>query len=245
MAVPDWSRFGGVLFDLDGVLTPTAAVHAAAWKRTFDEFLADRAARAGEQPVPFTQADYLTTVDGRPRYGGVRTFLASRSITLPEGEPSDPPGFGTICALGNRKNEMFNRVLGEEGVDAYPGSLAFLDHLAGLGVAAGVVSSSANAVAVLDAAGLSERFAAVVDGREARRLALEGKPAPDTFLEGAVRLGLAPAEVVVVEDAVSGVEAGRAGGFGLVVGVDREGDPGRLEAAGADLVVDDLADLLP
>lgn len=245
MHVPDWSRFRAVLFDLDGVLTPTAAVHAEAWRRVFDAFLSDRAGRTGGEAGVFTQADYLATVDGRPRYDGVRTFLASRNIILPEGDPSDPPGFDSVCAIGNMKNEMFNRVLLDEGVDAYPGSLALLDHLSALGVAAGVVSSSANAVAVLDGAGISERFAAVVDGREARRLGLEGKPSPDTFLEGARRLGFTPAEVAVVEDAASGVTAGRAGGFGLVVGVDRDGEPGRLEAAGADLVVEDLAELLP
>lgn len=241
---PEWSRFCAVLFDLDGVLTPTAAVHAAAWKRTFDAFLTHRAQETETEPSPFSQADYLATVDGRPRYDGVRGFLASREIALPEGDPTDPPGYGTVCAVGNLKNEMFNRVLLDEGVDAYAGSLALLDHLAALGVNVGVVSSSANATAVLDAAGISERFATVVDGREARRLGLEGKPSPETFLEGARRLGCLPVETVVVEDAVSGVEAARAGGFGLVVGVDRDGEPGRLLAAGADLVVDDLGELV-
>jgi beta-phosphoglucomutase family hydrolase len=238
----DWSRFEAVLFDLDGVITPTAIVHAAAWKRTFDAFL--RATR-GASPTPFSEDDYLRYVDGRPRYDGVRTFLASRDITLPEGEPSDTPGFDTVCALGNAKNEMFNEVLAEDGVDPYPGSMALVDHLDTVGVRTAIVSSSANARAVLDAAGVSDRFEVIVDGIVARRRGLRGKPAPDAFLEAAEEMGVAAARAVVVEDAVSGVAAGRAGAFGLVVGVARGGDPDELAAAGADVVVGDLSEVTP
>lgn len=235
----DWTEFDGVLFDLDGVLTPTASVHTAAWKRTFDEFLESR----GLTP-PFSGDDYLEYVDGKPRYDGVRDFLASRNVQLPEGDPDDPPGFDTVCALGNAKNDRFRRVLREDGVDAYPGSLALLDVLERRRMKLAVVSSSANAGDVLDAAGLAERFAVRVDGIVARAERLAGKPAPDTYLHAARLLGVDPQRAIVVEDAMSGVAAGRAGGFGLVIGVARSGDDGALEAEGADIVVSDLGDLV-
>jgi beta-phosphoglucomutase family hydrolase len=203
----NWGSYGAVLFDLDGVLTPTAVVHAAAWARTFNEFLSDVA----PDQRAFDDDDYLRFVDGKPRYDGVRSFLASRDLRLPEGDPSDSPGHGTVQALGNAKNDAFRSVLEDEGVDVYPGSLALMDHLDGLGVPAAVVSSSANAREVLEAAGISDRFAARVDGLVARELGLPGKPAPDIFLEAADRLGVPAADAVVVEDAISGVEAGRAG----------------------------------
>lgn len=237
----DWGSYGAVLFDLDGVLTPTAVVHAAAWARTFNEFLADVA----PDQRRFDDDDYLRYVDGKPRYDGVRGFLASRDLHLPEGDPSDAPGHDTVQALGNAKNDAFRSVLEDEGVDVYPGSLALLDHLDGLGVPAAVVSSSANAGQVLEAAGIEHRFAARVDGLVARELGLPGKPAPDIFLEAADRLGVPAEAAVVVEDAISGVEAGRAGAFGLVIGVDRHGEGASLRARGADVVVEDLGELVP
>ncbi len=237
----DWTQYRAVLFDLDGVLTPTAEVHRRAWKRTFDRYLADRHA---QQP-PFADADYFAYVDGKPRYDGVRDFLRSRSIEIGEGAPDDEPGWDSICAIGNAKNSMFNEVLAEDGVDPFPGSVRLLDHLDRLGVKMAVVSSSANARSVLSAARLASRFPVVVDGVVARAMTLPGKPAPDTFLEAARRLETTPAESVVVEDAISGVAAGAAGGFGLVIGVDREAGVGELLSAGANLVIHDLAETLP
>jgi HAD superfamily hydrolase (TIGR01509 family) len=216
-------------------------VHRKAWKRGFDEFLASRST---DQP-PFTDSDYYTHVDGKPRYDGVRDFLASRDIELPEGQPSDGPTETTVCGVGNAKNEAFNRVLEEEGVDPYPGSLALIDHLTTVGTAMAVVSSSANARKVLRAAGLEERFPVIIDGEVARDHGIPGKPEPDTFLEAARRLDVDPSEAVVVEDAISGVQAGRAGAFGLVIGVAREGDSASLAEAGADVVVADLAETVP
>ncbi len=240
MADIDWARFDAVLFDLDGVLTPTADVHERAWTRMFDEFLA---ARADGEP-PFTNADYHSYVDGRPRFDGVRTFLQSRHIALPEGSEDDPPGDGSIGALGNRKNEVFNQLLSSEGIAPYPGSLRLLDQLTGAGKGVAVVSSSRNAKAVLAAAGLTPRFAVVVDGVVAKDEHLAGKPAPDTFLAAARQLGVPKERAVVFEDALSGVAAGRAGPFGLVVGVNRGAGEQALLDHGADLVVDDLAELV-
>ena len=239
----DWTAFDAVLFDLDGVLTSTARLHAAAWKRTFDEFLADR--HPSSQPPFDIDSDYRAYVDGRPRFDGVATFLESRDIHLPWGDPGDAPGWDTVCAIGNSKNEMVTAILRSEGVEVYPGSLDLLDYLAPIGVALAVVSASANAAAVLRAAGIAERFRVRVDGVVAADLALAGKPAPDPFLEAARRLGVAPGRAVVVEDAVAGVEAGVAGRFGFVVGVDRHGDPESLRRAGATLVVSDLGELVP
>lgn len=234
-------RHAAVLFDLDGVITPTAEVHRAAWKRTFDRLIH---AMQGDDAPPFTLDDYLEYVDGKPRYDGVHSFLRSRGIELPVGDPSDAPSLDTEAGVGNLKNSEFNAVLDEEGVVPYPGSVALLDHLQTLGVLVAVVSSSANARAVLTAAGLDHRFEVIVDGVVARERELPGKPAPDTFLYAAERLGVAPEETVVVEDAVSGVEAGAAGGFGLVVGVAREDNADSLADAGADVVVADLAELV-
>ncbi len=238
----DWPSFDAVLFDLDGVLTSTARVHAAAWKRTFDDFLA--AVAPDQTPFDIT-ADYRSHVDGRPRYDGVATFLASRGIELPWGDPSDPPSWGTICAVGNKKNDLVTELLATEGAEVYPGSRALLDALIPLELALAVVSASANAADVLTAAGIGDRFEVLVDGRVAAELGLAGKPQPDPFLEAAHRLGVEPARAVVVEDAVAGVEAGVAGGFGAVIGVDRHHDPDALATAGATIVVADLGELTP
>lgn len=238
-----WAEYDAVLFDLDGVITPTAEVHMRAWSEMFNGFLAAHAG-AGDRS-PYVDADYFAHVDGKPRYDGVRDFLGSRGIELPEGTPDDPATAETVCGLGNRKNDAFNAVLERDGVTPYPGSVLLLDHLQGLGLPLGVVSSSANAPAVLEAAGLLDRFGTVVSGTVAHDLGLRGKPAPDTFHHAAEVLGSAPARAVVLEDAVSGVRAGRAGDFGLVVGVDRGAGVDRLTEAGADVVVTDLAQLVP
>lgn len=231
-----------VLFDLDGVLTPTADVHRRAWKRVFDQALSRH---LGDDAEPFDVDDYLQYVDGKPRYDGVASFLASRGIELPPGDAMDEPSLDTRTGIGNLKNREFNAVLEESGVVPYPGSVALLEHLLSRGIDVGVVSSSANARAVLRAAGLIDRFEVIVDGVVAKQEGLAGKPSPATFLHASTLMGVDPAEAVVVEDALSGVEAGVAGGFGLVVGVDREDQSDALIAAGADLVVSDLADLVP
>ena len=238
----DWSDHRAVLFDLDGVLTPTAEVHMRAWSEMFNDFL-DGYDGDGDSS-PYTDADYFAHVDGKPRYDGVRDFLASRGITLPEGTDADSPDQVTVKGLGNRKNDAFNEVLERDGVAAYPGSRTLLDHLRELGLPLAVVSSSANAPAVLEAAEIADRFDAVVDGRVAKDTGLQGKPAPDTFLHAAAALDVRADEAVVLEDAVSGVRAGVAGGFGLVVGVDR-GAGDALREAGATLVISDLAELVP
>ena len=237
-------RFDGVLFDLDGVLTDTAALHAQAWKAMFDEFL-QRWSEANDLPYePFEIAtDYRNHVDGRPRYEGVSAFLESRRIVLPRGQIDDPPTADTTFGLGNRKNDMLHRLIAE-GVDPYPASVTLLDRLLADGIACAVVSSSRNARRVLEAAGLIDRFEVIVDGVVAADNQLPGKPAPDTFLEGARRIGTDPARTVVIEDAVAGVEAGRGGGFGLVIGVDRLGQAEALRRKGADIVVGDLGELL-
>jgi beta-phosphoglucomutase family hydrolase len=229
-----------VLFDLDGVLTPTAEVHMRAWAALFTPVLVQHGVTQ-----PYTDDDYFRYVDGRPRYDGVQALLESRGIELPYGDPADPPDARTVCGLGNRKNAVFSETLERDGVAPYPGSLALIDRLGALGIPAAVVSSSKNAVPVLEAAHLADRFPVVVDGVVAAAEHLPGKPAPDIFLAAAERLGVAPGHAVVVEDAVSGVAAGAAGGFGLVVGVDRGVGAAALTAAGADMVVHDLADLLP
>ncbi len=235
-------RYDAVLFDLDGVLTDTAAVHARAWKTMFDGYL-----RGRDEPFrEFTiDGDYKTYVDGKPRYDGVRSFLESRGIELPEGTTSDAPDVETVRGLGNRKNELVNRLLDDEGVAVYDGSVRLVHHLRDQGVRLAVVSSSRNCAAVLEAAGLGDLFEARVDGVVAAQRGLPGKPAPDTFLAAAADLGATPDRSVVVEDAISGVQAGRAGDFGLVVGVDREGDPDALRDNGADIVVADLGELVP
>lgn len=236
----DWGKYKAVLFDLDGVLTPTAAVHRRAWSDTFNAFLSGV---PGQEP--YTDADYFEHVDGKPRYDGVRDFLASRGIVLPEGDAEDEPGALTVRSVGDGKNDAFNSILAREGVAPYPGSAALVDQLAADSVQLAVVSSSKNAPAVLAAAGLADLFPVVVDGATAAAEGLAGKPAPDTFLRAAQLLGATAAESVVVEDAISGVAAGAAGDFGLVVGVDRGVGAEALRAAGADLVVADLGELVP
>ena len=229
-----------VLFDLDGVLTPTADVHMRAWEQLFTDVLS-----AHDSQAPYTDADYFDHVDGKPRSDGVRDLLAARGITVPEGSPDDAPGAETVNGLGTRKNLIFASILDSEGVQPYPGSVPLLDVLAERGVAVAVVSSSRNAPAVLAAAGIADRFDVVVDGNVAAKAGLHGKPAPDTFLHAAQLLGVPPASCVVVEDAVSGVQAGAAGGFAMVVGVDRGAGEQVLRDAGADVVVRDVGELLP
>jgi alpha,alpha-trehalase len=228
------------IFDLDGVVTRTAGLHAKAWKRLFDDYLS----RRSEPFRPFdADTEYRRFVDGKPRYEGVRSFLESRGITLPYGDPSDPPDRETICGLGNRKNAFFQEVLARDGVEVFEGSVVFIRDLKAKGVKTALVSSSKNTKAVLAAARLTNIFDVVVDGVEAARLGLKGKPHPDTFLEAARRLGVNAERTAVVEDAIAGVEAGKAGGFGLVIGVARSGNGAALLANGADLVVGDLAEL--
>jgi beta-phosphoglucomutase family hydrolase len=234
----DWSTVDAVLFDLDGVITPTAQVHQHAWAEMFTPFL------EGHGVAPYTQDDYFAHVDGRPRYEGVAALLASRGIELPWGDASDSPDTETVCGLGNRKNELFGTVLARDGVEAYPGSLALLDALDTRGVRKAVVSSSANAPDVLRVAGIDDRFDTVVDGAVAHRRGLAGKPKPDTFEYAADALDVPHGRAVVVEDAVSGVEAGAAGDFALVVGVDRGAGADALRTHGADIVVHDLAELV-
>ncbi|OIK28281.1 HAD family hydrolase [Streptomyces malaysiense] len=233
------------LFDLDGVLTQTAKVHAAAWKEMFDAYLRERARREGTEFVPFDPVrDYDEYVDGRPRADGVRTFLAARGVRLPEGSPEDPPDAETVRALGARKNELVLRRIREDGVEPYEGSVRFLHEVRAAGLACAVVSSSANARDVLAAAGIADLFDERVDGVVTRERRLRGKPAPDTYLEAARELSVEPGAAAVFEDALAGVEAGRAGRFGLVVGVDRVGQAEQLRTHGADVVVRDLAELL-
>lgn len=242
----DWRKFDAVLFDLDGVLTATASVHAASWKQMFDEFLTARAERTGTPFVSFDiEGDYKPYVDGRPRYDGVATFLKSRGIDLPRGEPSDDPDQETVCGLGNRKNTLIQEVLATDGVEVFEGSVKLVFWLHQQVIRQAIVSSSKNAEAVLRAADLLDFFETRVDGVVAAEMKLPGKPNPDTFVEAARQLGVLPSRAVVVEDALAGVEAGVAGKFALVIGVDREGDPEALRAAGAHLVVDDLGELVP
>jgi beta-phosphoglucomutase family hydrolase len=243
LGLPEGVRAG--LFDLDGVLTQTAKVHAAAWKEMFDGFLSERATKDGEPFRPFDPvADYDEYVDGKPRYDGVRSFLAARGIDLPEGAESDPDAAETVHALGNRKNEIVLRMIHEQGVEAYEGSVRYVRAARDAGLKTAVVSSSSNCREVLVAAGIEELFEQRIDGLVAERDHLEGKPAPDTFLAGARALGVGPEQAAVFEDALAGVAAGRAGGFACVVGVDRVGQADELRAHGADLVVSDLAELL-
>jgi HAD superfamily hydrolase (TIGR01509 family) len=239
------SQFDAVLFDLDGVITATAKVHAACWKRAFDGFLKQRAEKTDEPFQPFDlQNDYKLYVDGKMRYVGVQSFLESIGIQLPYGAPSDPPGYDTVCALGKFKDVFFDQVLHSEGVEVYDGSVALIRHLRDQGFKLAVVSSSHHCQAVLKVAGIDHLFDVVVDGNLADQLHLAGKPAPDAFLLGAKQLEVEPNRSVVLEDAISGVQAGCAGGFGLVVGVDRKADPDALQKNGADIVVQDLSELL-
>lgn len=235
----DWNDFDAALFDLDGVITPTADVHMRAWQQLFSTYFAAKGISA-----PYVRDDYFTYLDGKPRYDGVRSLLASRAISLPEGSPEDDAAMETVCGLGNRKNEVFAQLLRNEGVEAYPGSVKLLDALKARGIKMAIVSSSANAPHVLAAAGLSDDFEIVVGGAMARDKLLAGKPGPDTFLYAARELGVPTQRAVVFEDALSGVAAGHAGEFGLVIGVNRGAGAAELIAAGADRVVDDLAELL-
>ncbi len=233
------------LFDLDGVLTDTASVHAAAWKEMFDAFLTGRKGAPGEATEPFDEvAEYDDYVDGRPRDDGTRSFLHARHIDLPEGRPDDPAGVGSVRALGRWKNEIFLRLIRERGVEAYPGSVRYVRAVRQAGLHRAVVSSSANCAAVLEAAGIADLFELRIDGMTVERDHLAGKPAPDTFVAAARGLGLGPGGAAVFEDALSGVEAGRAGKFALVVGVDRIGQAEALTRHGADVVVTDLDELL-
>jgi beta-phosphoglucomutase family hydrolase len=242
LGLPD--EMQACLFDLDGVLTQTATVHAAAWKEMFDAFLRRRAEGRSEEFKPFEPVDYERYVDGKPRYDGVRDFLASRGIELPEGSPSDPPDAETVCGLGNRKNDLVLELLRRDGVAAYEGSVRYLHVVRDAGLRRAVVSASKNCREVLQAAGIEDLFEIRVDGIVAEEEHLKGKPAPDTFLAAARKLDVPPAQAVVFEDALAGVEAGRAGRFGFVVGVDRVGQAEELRRHGADVVVSDLAELL-
>lgn len=229
------------LFDLDGVLTQTAKVHQAAWRETFDAFLRERDPNG---LAPFSDDDYNQYVDGKPRRDGVRDFLASRDITLPEGDPDDEPGSETVAAVGNRKNELLLAVLDREGVAVYDGSIDYVRAARDAGLRTAVVTASANGESVIAAAGFADLIEARIDGVVAARDQLRGKPEPDTYLAGAAALGVEPAQAAVFEDALSGVAAGRAGEFGFVVGVDRVGQGAALAERGADLVVQDLSELL-
>ena len=233
------------LFDLDGVLTQTAKVHAAAWKQMFDAFLAERSSRTGEPFRPFElAADYVPYVDGKLRQDGVRAFLASRGIVLPEGSPDDPPTALTVYGLARRKNDLFLELLRRRGVEVYEGSVRFVVAVREAGLRRAVVTASRNCREVLAAAGLTHLFEVRIDGIVADEAGLRGKPAPDTFLAAAAALGVDPALCAVFEDAIAGVEAGRAGSFGWIVGVDRVGQAEALRDHGADVVVTDLSELL-
>jgi beta-phosphoglucomutase family hydrolase len=243
LGLPDAIR--ACLFDLDGVLTKTASVHAAAWKEMFDEFLLRRSAKTGDAFVPFDPVrDYDEYVDGKARADGTRSFLQSRDITLPEGKPDDPPDAETVQGLSNRKNQILLERLRTGGIAVYPGSVRYLREVRKAGLHRAVVSASANTRQVLDAAGIADEFEVCIDGIVAAQEGLRGKPAPDPYLAAARRLQIPPREAAVFEDALAGVESGRAGGFGFVVGVDRVGQRDALVQHGADVVVADLAELL-
>jgi len=237
------SRLDAVIFDVDGVVTRTASVHAAAWKELFDAFLRSRLAAGGGFRSFDAEEDYRRYVDGRPRYDGVESFLASRGISLARGEPGDPPEAETVCGLGNRKDAYFWQLVERDGVAPFETTVDLVRRLRAAGVKTGVFSASRNAEAVLAAAGVRDLFDAKVDGRDAEELGLAGKPDPAMLLELARRLGVAPERTAVVEDAIAGVEAGRAGGFALVIGVNRSAKPGRLLASGAGVEVADLSEV--
>jgi len=235
--------FEAAIFDMDGVVTKTAGVHSVAWKRMFDGFLQIRAASLNEPFKEFTHAhDYLAYVDGRPRYQGVEAFLKSRGINLPPGSPDDLPGSETICGLGNRKNTLFNQVLESEGVQLFASTIALIQEMLRRGVRIGLATSSRNSAVILQKTGTAHLFATVVDGLVSARLGLKGKPAPDIFTTATANLGVPSARAIVVEDAVTGVQAGAKGGFALVIGVARENNAQELRDHGADLVVTDLSE---
>ena len=238
-------RYDAALLDLDGVITDTASVHAACWKQMFDEYLQRRATERGEAFRPFDIAtDYRLYVDGKPRYDGVRDFLASRGIRLPEGSPDESPQAETVDGLGNRKNELVNKIIEEKGVEPYEGSVELIHQLRHRGFKIAVVTSSQNCTAVLKAAKVDHFFDVQVDGNVIHAEHLAGKPAPDSYLMAAKLLGVEPARAIVIEDALSGVEAGRNGNFGLVIGVARKGNADELRRHGANLVVNDLSELV-
>ncbi len=240
----DLEDLDAFILDMDGVVTDTASIHAAAWKQTLDSYLRERAARSGEVFVPFeTNIDYLRYVDGKPRYDGVRSFLESRHISIPDGTPRDPPEQETVYGIGNRKNALFLEQLEIQGVEPYPESLRFIRRLRARGTRVALISASRNAKKVLEKAGLTGLFDAVVDGIDAKALGLKGKPAPDIFLEAARRLKVSPEMSAIIEDALAGVEAGKAGGFAVVIGVDRVGQESALRDHGADVVVKDLSEI--
>jgi beta-phosphoglucomutase family hydrolase len=237
-------NFDAVLFDLDGVLTDTAKVHAACWKTVFDEFLQAHARRTGQPFRPFDiGTDYNRYVDGKLRQEGTRSFLESRGIVLPFGQAESPADEETVWGLSNRKDKMVRTMLSDHGVEVHEDGVALARHLRNIGIKTGVVSASQNCRAVLESAGIQDLFDARVDGEVAELLGLPGKPAPEQFLEAARQLGVMPKRAVVIEDAVSGVQAGRRGGFGLVVGVARKGDADALRQSGADIIVTDLTEL--
>ena len=238
-------QYDAVLFDLDGVVTDTAGLHAKCWKQMFDEYLQKRARQRGEAFLPFDIAtDYRLYVDGKPRFAGVRDFLSSRGIQLHEGNPDDPAAVETVCGLGNRKNDLINQIIADVGVEPYEGTVQFIHQLRRNGFKIAVVTSSQNCTTVLKAVKLDDFFEVRVDGNTIDAQGLAGKPAPDTFLIAAKLLGVEPIRAVVIEDAISGVQAGVSGNFGLVIGIARKGNADELKHHGAHLVVDDLAELL-
>jgi HAD superfamily hydrolase (TIGR01509 family) len=235
-------EFDAAIFDMDGVVTRTAAVHSRAWKQMFDDYLRLRSARGGEAFREFTPGDYLAHVDGRPRYQGVATFLESRGIDLPPGTPDDSPGAETACGLGNCKNELFNAIIAREGAGLYESTVALIGELHASAIKVGLATSSRNSALILQKSGVAHLFGSVVDGIVSEQLGLQGKPAPDIFQAASARLGVEPDRAIVIEDAVTGVEAGASGGFALVIGLAREHNHAELRAHGADLVLADLAE---
>ena len=235
--------FDAVVFDLDGVITKTAVTHFAAWKKTFDAFLRKREKEPGEPFVPFTRKDYLDYVDGKPRYKGVDSFLKARGIALPWGKPGDAPGKETVCGVGNKKNNDFMEVLEKEGTEVYPSTLKLIHNLKKQGIKLGVASSSKNCLAVLKAVKLEDMFEARVDGVVSAEMGLQGKPEPDIFTTACQLMRVKPARSIVIEDAVSGVQAGSKGKFGLTLGIARDGNMETLRKNGADAVVEDLAEV--
>jgi trehalose 6-phosphate phosphatase len=240
----DLKKFDAVIFDMDGVITQSARVHAESWKRMFDEYLQQRAKLQGKKFVPFDrEKDYYQYIDGKPRYDGTRSFLESRGVSLPYGSPEDSPDKETICGLGNRKNQYFLKYLKEHGTESYPSTMDFIRKMQARNKRVAVISSSRNAKEVLEAAGVLTLFHVIVDGIDSAKQNLKGKPKPDIFLEAAKRLDVNPKRTIVIEDAISGVKAGKAGGFGLVIGIDRSGQNPELKSSGADVVVSDLSEI--
>ncbi len=241
---PAAGKFEAAIFDMDGVITDTAAVHSRAWKQMFDEYLRRRAERGPETFREFTHAhDYLRYVDGRPRYQGVTAFLESRGIHLPQGSADDRPDTESVCGLGNRKNELFNQIIATDGVKVYASTLALIHEFLNAGIKVGLATSSRNSALILERTQTAHLFATIVDGIVSERLGLKGKPAPDIFVTAATNLGVAAGRAIVIEDAVTGVRAGAVGGFALVVGIAREHNAQDLRVNGADVVVEDLAEM--